>query len=479
MSVQTKKPFDINQHLQENSVVEVVEEHSKESESFSFYNLVNKVNDEMKKKYDDGKLSDEEMSRRQLLEHQGALGIKKAENLLISEIETYLRDYNLLGVKYPDFYNSLAHGIFHEIYRFGTFYKWESFPESPSAKIVGKEIWFKINGKFIKQEEELRSDEHINEIIRLLQIGDSNFKVNEANPQDEIILNDGVRIKVMIPPLANQPTIVFRRFIVSSFSFQKQANLNTIPFEDIPLYETMANLYLNTIIAGQVESGKSTMLKTFYGARDKDKVAVLIETSPESFLKRDFPERLVHELYTDKNGDIHKIMRDVLRIDHDYVIVQEVRGIEAEGALEATSRGTRGTLMTYHITDPRRTAEQLAQHIVDEFPNRKIVNEIRRVASQIDIGITMGTYENNQKMVTSIYELCYDFEKDKAWINYLVKFDKDSGTWKYNSNVSEQLKERMFVQDKQLAEKFLNYLERRNSLYPLTDENQEVIHFKE
>lgn len=474
--------FDINEYLQKNAKVELTvkpeTEEENQSELMSFYELVEKVSEDFNKKYDDSKLSDEELMVRQELEHKAIIGDTQAEHLLISEIEQYLRERNLLGIKYPEFYKSLAHGIFQEIYRFGVFYKWELNPDSPSAMIVGREIWFKINGEFVKQKEELRNDEQINEIIRLLQIGNSRFRINEGNPQEEITLKNGVRIKVMIPPLSNQPSIIFRRFIVSKFSFYKQAEYGTIPLDDVPFYEDMSNLFLNTIIAGQVESGKSTMLKTIYGTRDKNKVAVLIESSPETFLKRDFPDRLVHELYTDKNGDIHKIMRDVLRIDHDYLIVQEVRGIEAEGAISATERGTRGTLMTYHITDPRRTPEQLAQHITDEFPNRKMINEIRRIAQQLDIGITMQTFKGNRKKVTSIYELCYDFDTDKIWINYLVLYDKDTDTWSYNSDISPMLKERIFEYNKTLAERFVQHLVRKSKLYPMKKEPKRFIHFK-
>lgn len=476
------KVFDINDYLQKHSKVDeshIQEDEEVEENLTSFYELVEKVSEDFNKKYDDSKLTDEELMKRQELEHKAIIGDLQAEHLLVSEIESYLRERNLLGVKYPDFYKSLAHGIFQEIYRFGVFYKWELFPESPSAMIVGKEIWFKIKGQFVKQEEELRNDKHIEEIIRLLQIGNSRFKINEGNPQEEIVLKNGIRIKVMIPPLSNQPSIIFRRFIVSKFSFYQQAEYGTIPLEDVPFYEAMSNLYLNTIIAGEVESGKSTMLKTIYGTRDKNKVAILIESSPETFLKRDFPDRLVHELYTDKNGDIHKIIRDVLRIDHDYIIVQEVRGIEAEGAISATERGTRGTLMTYHITDPRRTPEQLAQHIADEFPNRKIINEIRRIAQQLDIGITMHTFEGNQKKVTSIYELCYDFDTDKIWINYLVLYDETQKIWRYNPEISPMLKERIFKYNYSLAARFVQHLHKRSQEFPMLDNPKRFIHFKE
>lgn len=472
------KPFDINEYVQSHSI-EKSSLAINTSNKLTFTELVEHITKRLNEKWDDHTLTDEQLSKRQTLQHNATIGVEYAEFELKDEIEMLLREDNLLGIKYPDFYDNLAHGVFQEIYRFGMFYKWEKYLDSPSAKIIGDEIWFKINGVFIRQEERLRSKQQIYEIIRLLQIGNSSFKVNESKPQDEIVLQNGVRIKVIIPPLSNNPTIVFRRFIVSKFSFQKQAGLETIPYEDISFHETLSKLYLNSNIGGAVESAKSTFLKTIYGARDPEKVCILIEPNPESFLKRDFPDRLVHELYTDKNSDPHSTQRDVLRIDHDFIIHQEVRGIEANSAIDSMERGTRGTLFTYHITNPYRMIEQLAQHITDEFPNRKIVNEIRRIAQQLDIGYIMKSFPNNKKKFTDLYEVCYSHEEDKAWINYLIRYDKKSNMWLYNADVSEQLQEKMYEYSEEDANYVMEHLRTRSELYPLRSNTKQMIHFKE
>ncbi|MBL5868001.1 ATPase, T2SS/T4P/T4SS family [Heyndrickxia sporothermodurans] len=342
--------FDINDYIHKNRIIEEVKE-EKKKQTEGIHEVFRLVKDHFEKLYTSDQLTDEEKEIRQKTEHNAILGDKNSETILIPEINTFLRDNNLLGIKYPSFFESLAHAIYHEIYGFGVFYKWNAFPDSPSAKIIGKEIWFKINGEFVKQDEELRDEEHIYEIFRALEVANRGFKINESNPRDEIEMKDGTRVTISIPPASLYPTIVFRRFIVRNFSFEEQARRGTIPKEDIMFFNVMSRLYLNTVIAGEVESGKSTMLKTFYGARDPNKVAILIESSPETYLKRDFPERLVHDFYT-LDDDIEETIRHALRVDHDYVIFQEVRGVEAEGAIKGTERGTRGLLMSYHITDP-------------------------------------------------------------------------------------------------------------------------------
>ena len=477
MLVEKQKVFDINNYLEEHRVIDDKEEKSI-AISTTFTDVVEMVKNHFANIYSEEDVPSTEKVKRQSLEHKAILGEEEAEKILTEEVQTFLRENNLLGVKFPGVFETIQQAIYHELYRFGVFYKWKKFIDSPSAMIQGKEIWFKINGEFVKQEEELRDDAHISEIIRIFQVGSKRLKLNESNPQAEIETKDGLRIKIMIPPAALIPTIVFRRFVVKVFSFNEQANRQTIPFEDVPFFNNISNLYLNTIIAGEVESGKSTMLKTFYGARDPKKVAILIETSPETFLKRDFPDRLVHDFYT-VHGDIKQVIADALRIDHDYLIVQEVRGLEAEGAIGGTERGTRGLLMTYHITDPGNTPIQLAQHIVDEFPNRRQVNEIRRIAKTLDIGITMATMKGNKKKLTSLYEICFDTNEDKAWINYLIVYNQRTGQWEYNSSVSEQLIFRMKKYNEELANEVLEHLKNRELKFPMQSEPIQNIVFKE
>ncbi|MCM3032960.1 MULTISPECIES: ATPase, T2SS/T4P/T4SS family [Bacilli] len=468
--------FDINDYLVENGVQQI--NHKKEKNTNSFQEVWMKVREHFNTMYDSDRLTSKEKEKRQELEHRAIQGNVDAEKILIGEIETYLREENLSGTNFPEYYKNLANGCFQEIYRFGAFYKWNMFPDSPSAVIQGDEQWFKIKGQFIRQDEKLRDENHIKEIIRALQVYHPGLVINESHPHAEFDMEDGSRVTVLVPPRALRPTIIFRRFIVNKFSFVEQAERGTIAEEDIPLLIALSKANLNTIVAGPVESGKSTFLKTIYAERDPKKVAVLIETSRESFLKLEFPDRLVHDFYT-TNGRIQDVIRTALRVDHDFVIVQEVRGIEAEGAISGTERGTRGLLMTYHITDPQNTAIQLARHITDEFPARKEANEVRRIAQQLDLGFTMESKENNKKRLTSIYELCYDVNTDSAWINYLVKYEPDTDSWTYNAEISQGLKERIFSVDKQLGECVIEHLKKQSEAAPIAGETIFPCIFKE
>lgn len=462
--------FDINKFINKRN-----NEHKdlSYSDRLSFKKVVKMVSKFFEDKVEDQSLTESERDERQRVEHLAALGEPEAMNMLMDEINTLLRVKDIHNVPYPEYFDSLPHAIFEHIFRFKDFYKWNKFPYSPSAKIAGKEIWFKINGKFVKQDEEFENESAVYEIIRLLQQINRNFKLNEDKPQGEMDLPDGTRVTVTIPPRTLVPTIVFRRFIVQKFSFEEQAKNLTIAEEDVRLFKLLANVPLNIVIAGHVESGKSTMLKTFFSERPKDLVALVIEEHPEIYLKRDFPDRLVHE-FSIQDVDIAKALRTTLRFDHDYVIMHEVRGIEAEPAIDGASRGTTGLLMTYHVTDPSKVAEQLAFHIIDAYPNRNFVSEVRRITQTLHLGITMKNMKDNVKKVTSIYEFCYDYQKDEAWINYLLKYNQAKDKWEYNPNLSKGLLYQIDEHDPKIAIELMQILSARHKVSPLSNTIQPI-----
>lgn len=444
-----------------------------EEDMYSFDRLIKDVKEHFDDFFKDDEVDNAKKQERLEVYHLAVIGDPETEVFLTNEIESYLRTINISNIPYPEYYSSLSEALYHEIFRFGMLRKWYVMDHSPAAKFIGKEFWIEIDDVFVKQEEELPSEKTVREFINRFQAGQKNLKVNESNPYAEIALEDQTRVTIIMPPASHKPTLIFRKYIVSNFSFEKQAELGTIAKEDTQFFKVFSKLSLNTVVAGHIKSGKSTFLKTIYGARDPRKVAVLIEGTAETFLKRDFPERLVHELYT-QSQDINVVIARALRLDHDYIIVQEVRGVEAEGAIAGTERGRNGLLMSYHITDPENTTIQLAQHIVDEYPNRTQKNEIIRIAKALDVGITMES-RNGKKVVTSIYEIGFDVKNREPFINYLVFYNSQKQQWEYNSNISDELKKRIKYLDESLADEFIEHLQVRESLYPMSISPRESI----
>lgn len=83
----------------------------------------------------------------------------------------------------------------------------------------------------------------------------------------------------------------------------------------------------------------------------------------------------------------------------------------------------------------------------------------------------------NEKRLMSIYEICYDYKGDKAWINYLMKYNELDERWEYNSEVSEALIKKMKSVDRKKAERFIQLLQERSERSPITTTIKEEIIF--
>lgn len=484
--VLAQKEFDINDLIKNNlSKPEFVQqsnpnlaiENAYEQNKEDFKQAKSFVYQKIRERIENKNLKESEREQLQSAEHS-AIMEPKSEMILLEIIREILRDSKYVNAAYDPMFPSLEKAIFEHLYGFKNMYKWKSFPDSPSAMIIGTKILFKLNGKFVEQKEGLESLEEVKEIIRLLKQANPHFSINEHEPTGELDLPDRIRVTIVIPPRAAVPEIMFRRFTINEFSFEKQAEENTIAIEDISLYKFISNKLLNTIVAGHVESGKTTFIKTIFSERPKDMSVILIEGHPETYLMQDFPERTIHEFYT-RGGSLGEITRTVLRIDHDFVILQEVRGIEADYALDSASRGSEGVLMSYHVTEPNFIPEQLTQHIVDHFPNRKFDNELRRATRILDIGFTMSKYENPvtkkiEKKVMSMFEFVYEHDKDKAYINNLILFDETNNCWQYNSTISDSLKKKLIKKDPEGYIHFENLLKEREKISPLENPIQPI-----
>lgn len=262
-------------------------------------------------------------------------------------------------------------------------------PHSEAAVIRGTELWIDVDGQFVKQNEQFENREAVERVKRAFTIRVKDAVINEQTPELEIEREDGSRITMIQKPRGKDNYIMFRRFVVKNLSLEEQANLGTIQMDDIPFFRSLARVMANTIFAGRVRSAKSTFMKSMLRERDPSYVAAVMEKHFELNLSKELKNRLIFEIQA-KEGDLHHAVPRLLRMEHDYIVVGEIRSLETEGYLQACERGERGAYSTYHLTSVENVVPQITRHILDEFPNRNFENELERVARNIDIIVTMS-----------------------------------------------------------------------------------------
>lgn len=115
------------------------------------------------------------------------------------------------------------------------------------------------------------------------------------------------------------------------------------------------------IVAGHVGSGKTTLLQALLGLVPANRKIVTIEDSPEVTIASKLWDSLVesHEAYS-KNPqiDAFTLLKFALRRRSDYVIIGEVRGVEARLLVQASRLG-HGVINTIHADSAQSVLERL------------------------------------------------------------------------------------------------------------------------
>lgn len=406
-------------------------------------------------------------------QHLAVIGNTSAMAYFITRINEVLRAKNITSTNYPSYYVNLAEAIFHEVWGVSVLHKWEKYPESEAAVIRGTELWIDINGKFVKQKEEFASEEVVEHVKKTFTLRAKDALINEQHPELEIEREDGSRITMIQKPRSRENYVMFRRFIIKDISLEEQSRLDTIPQQDVPIYSALSRTMPNIIIAGRVRSAKSTFMKSMIRERDKEQVIAVLEKHFELGLSKHLPDRLIFEVQA-KEGDLHSSIPRLLRMEHDYIVIGEIRSIETEGFLQACERGERGTMSTYHLTDEKHAAKQITRHVLDEYPNRNFANELERVARNIDIIITMDTDNRNRtkKRVTGVTEVIWDDDNDRYYTTDLIRYSKKTNKYYYNHKISNTLLRKMIDENEEETRKLVTLLKKREVQSPISEYNK-------
>ncbi len=403
------------------------------------------------------------------LQHNAVIGDERAMGYFISKITDVLRTHNITSQDYPHFYESLAEAIFHEVWGVSILHKWERIPNSEACVIRGTQLWMDIDGKFVKQPEEFEDEKAVKRVRQAFTMRTKDAVINEQSPELEIEREDGSRITMIQKPRSRENYIMFRRFIVKDLSLYEQARLGTIKESDIDIFKALSRTMPNTIFAGRVRSAKSTFMKSMIRERDPSHVIAVIEKHFELGLSQQMPERLIFEVQA-KEGDLHKTIPRLLRMEHDFLVIGEVRSLELEGYMMATERGERGAYSTYHLTDVKSVVPQLTRHILDEFPNRKFENELERIARNLDLIIIMSAdRDRRRKRVIGVSEVVWEESTRTHYTNDLIRYSRVTDKYYYNSKITPGLISLMAEENLKETEKLVRLLREREKHSPMSE----------
>jgi len=375
--------------------------------------------------------------------------------------------------EFPPWYRSLEEGVFNELYGLAGLAPWaydekEEYVLSPSAKLIGDRLYCFIDGKSRLQPQTIGKRRR-EQLKRALLLASPRERLE--NGFHEVYLRNGIRITIYSGERTKegQDVMVFRKYIMKDLTFEKLAELGTIPHEAIPLFRVMVRLGFNVIFSGPVRTGKTTFMQVWQQCEDPELEGLAIATDPETPWHELMPQVPVMQLVAD--GKLLEIItKSILRGDNDYVLLEEMRDAQAYNiALKITSSGTRRCKATVHTGDPVNLPFKIASEIFSEYGG-DMRGIILQIFTNFNYVFEFFTVESNRslKKLKGIWEYCYDPETDRPEVYRICRYDPQSGVWQWQFHIGEDKKEAGSLRPDDFLEMegIMRELEKRN---PLTE----------
>ncbi|MDP4084722.1 MAG: ATPase [Bacillota bacterium] len=431
---------------------------------FEFHELCQDIKEYMSSKLSEGSEKFIEIQKKAIR------GYENEVNYFLKEIDKYLIDHNKQDVLYPSWYDSLKIAIFHERWGFSGIYQWLKMNNSSSCKIIGERIYFMENGKQTLQRQTI-SSERLEQLKNALLLGNPEKRKNDD--YHEVYMADGTRIEIFNK--AKQHSVVFRKYVITAYTFEEQVRLKTIMHEMIPLLKSMVACGFNVIFGGPPRTGKTSYLTTYQSYEDPTLEGVMIETDPEIPLHIIMPTAPILQLIVD-DEELEKVIKPLMRSDGDYLIMGEARtGRALNLAVEITKKGTRRVKMSFHTGSPVNFSFDVAQMITKEVGGDIWANMVQVAEGFHYIFVLQQLpYDKSIKKLKGIYELRFDAETLLISSHQICKYDQQTDSWSFKYDIGERIEEVAYEEDPYSFETFKSELKLLSEKYPMTENHVKI-----
>ena len=332
-------------------------------------------------------------------------------------------------------------------------------------------IYVEKNGENVKYPYVFRNEKHYNDFIeRLVKEAEKELNKGDSKILDFDLFEDRYcAIEDVVAP--NGKSLTIRKHSSNHITLPQIIEKGCMNQEVADILGLLIEGESNLIYAGLTGSGKTTSIRAlldFYVTK-LNKRLLVCEDTRELFPSNDH----TLELVTVKNENeriavnLNQLVMTALRLKPKYICVGEVRGIEAESAVEAMSTG-HSTIFTMHAGKAMDAIDRLVDKFLTALPNISSEVAERKVAGAVDFIAIQDDIRGVGRRVTSITEVSYDSRSKSLKLKTIMKYNFITNKFDFIEKISEEKADSMLRRGVKL-----------DKLYPYVEwESENYINYK-
>lgn len=307
-------------------------------------------------------------------------------------------------------------------------------------------IYVEQDGENRKYPFTFRSEEHFETTLsRLLQ--ESGLSINSGDKKIvdfELFGDRGCAVHKAISP--NGTSLTLRKHSEDHITRQDLIDGGVLTEQIADFLGMLIQGETNLICAGLTGSGKTTTLRALldYYVPLVNKRMLVCEDTQELFPYNDHTLELVTFKHEEKSVrvELQDLILTALRQKPKYIIVGEVRGVEAEAAVEAMETG-HSTMFTMHGGHVWNVINRLVTKYITSMSSldKDVVERI--IGSAVDYVFIQSNIPGIGRKITTVTEIGYNYEENRITTKPIFQFDQKELRWKIVGKIHPEKADKM------------------------------------
>ena len=325
----------------------------------------------------------------------------------------------------------------------------EAFEDDGVSDIYCLE-WNKIfvekNGRNIPYWKTFRSENHYDKFVeRFLAINGKELNIGDKKIVDAEIYGDRIcaTSKAVTP---NGISLTIRKHKEVHITLDEMMEQHVMTDEMMELFGLIIDGESNLIYAGITGSGKTTTIRALldFFVTKNGKRMVVCEDTQELFPKNPHTMEMISTKSDKENLSIslYDLIITGLRLKPKYIVVGEVRGVEAAAAVEAMETG-HSTIFTMHGGTVWNNINRLTTKSLMAMPTLGTDVVERIIGAAVDFVAIQDDVPGWGRVVSTMDEISYDFDEKKIKVKHIFKFDQKTKEFVFMNRISPEKADKM------------------------------------
>lgn len=238
-------------------------------------------------------------------------------------------------------------------------------------------------------------------------------------------------------------TTMSLRVVRPRLALTKENFTGFAPMFMLDFFEAAALSHANMVISGTTGTGKTELHKLISSFIPFDDRIILIEDTPETFMKEMFPDKDIYSWVTNEDVGVTELIKAGLRNHPVWMMVTETRGSEAYEMIQAVLSG-HSIITSLHANDARAIPARFVNmaKMGYQLDEQSLMEDIRRY---FDFGIHIKKVNYNGMIVRYLSEVVeFDPNGDKTifkqrFVDGVFHFETTEIPRKFRNRLEEAL----------------------------------------